>query len=221
MLDRIIRSPDQIRALHCALSKKLKRRTGKEREAGSVFNKRRDWFRNFTSSGGERLEAKRVDILARITKNWSISVEQTKALLACSTLWASCPALFWHGSSPDESVIRNCYNDLERMCEVDPLRRRILLITLSDQIEQFQQALREESTVRPSVCIPKTSSKRERPLLISALRSMTTQLWPNANPESQEKIRNRIKYYSRAGWKWKQLAHTGILLSFQDSTVKR
>jgi hypothetical protein len=161
-----------------------------------------------------------VNALARITKGWELSTAQTNALLACSTLWVSSPELFWHGGPPDRDVLRSCYNDLARMHEVDPLRRRLLLVTLSDQVQKFQRTLSGESKTTRRSPKANSNSKRERVFLPGALRSITMQLWPEASPENQGKVRSRIKDYSRAGWKWKQLAPVGMLLSFQDSTVK-
>lgn len=218
MLDRIILSPDQIGALHDALNKRLRRRRKKEHEIESALNKRRHWFQNFLSKSGERLKQKDVEELSRITKGWDLSESQVNALLACSTLWTSCPGLFWYGGSPDQNVLRSCFSDLERMSEVDPLRRRVLLITLSNQVQQF--ALHEEGQAGTRALKRKSSSKRQKSVLPAALRSMTNELWPNSSPENQERIKDKITHYSRAGWKWQQLAHTWLSLSFQDSTVR-
>lgn len=218
MLDKIIQAPDQISALHDALSKRLNRRA-KKQETETAFNKRRDWFRNFASRGGERLNGKGADALARITKDWELSENQINALLAYSTVWANCPEVFWHGGPPEQDILRNCFNDLERMREIDPLRRRILLITLSNQVQQYQRLICEErKDMRARK--PKTNSKRERQFLPAALRSLTRRLWPDLSLENQEKVKDRITNYSRAGWKWQQLAHVEMLLSLQDSTVK-
>lgn len=220
MLDKIIRSPDQIVALHAALGERLQRRTGKKSDLESAIKQRQNWFGSFRSSDNEPLRPKAVDALARITRDWGLFETQTNALLACSTLWASDPGLFWHGGPPDQDVLRSCYNDLERIHEIDPLRRRILMITLSNQVQQFQQKLREGGKTGRSSQKLKNNLKRDRALLPRALYCITKQLWPQTSSENQEKIRNRIKSYSRAGWKWKQLRPMGMLLSFQDSNMK-
>lgn len=221
MLDKIIQSPDQIAALHTALGKRLQRRTGKDADTESALKKRQSWFRTFRSIDGQALRPEGADALACITKDWELCETQTNALLACSTLWASDPGLFWHGGQPDQVVLRSCYNDLERIHEVDPLRRRLLMITLSEQVQNFQEKLREGSKAGKSPQKLKKNSKRDRVFLPGALHCITRQLWPETTPENQEKIRNRIKAYSRAGWKWRQLVPVGMLLSFHDSNMKR
>ncbi|KAJ6003596.1 hypothetical protein N7522_006449 [Penicillium canescens] len=218
VLESIIQRPDQIVALHEAFSKKLKCKPKTDSEL--ALNERENWFRNFSSIKGEKLKSKTAKTLAGLTRNWDLSTEQIEYLLVCSVLWAKSPGLFWTGAPPDGNITRRCYNDLEEIDELTPWRRRILLITLSRQVEQDQKNLQNtEPTGRKRARGTSDRHRRDQRFLPNAMRSLTQQIWPDLTTEKQQKIQDKLTRYSLAGWKWRQLNAEEMVLACQNINV--
>lgn len=222
MLQRIIQRPDQIVALHEAFSKKLKRKS-KKPNSELALNECENWFRNFSSIKGEKLKSTTASALARLTKNWGLSTEQIEYLLVCSVLWAKSPALFWTGALREENITRRCYNDLNEIDELAPLRRRILLITLSQQVQQSQQSQQNQPNAKPTgrkrARGTSDRHRRDQECLPNAMQCLTQQIWPDLPTEKQQKIQEKITRYSLAGWKWRQLKAREMVLAFQNINV--
>lgn len=216
MLQKIIQRPDQILALHEAFRKKLKRKS-KSLDSDLALNERENWFQRFSSVKGEKLKPTAASALARITRNWGLSTEQIEYLLVCSVLWTKSPDLFWTNALREENITRRCYNDLNEIDELSPLRRRILLITLSKQVQQSQQNQpNPEATGRKRARGTSDRHRRDQESLPNAMRSLTQQIWPDLPTEKQQKIQDKITRYSLAGWKWRQLKVREMVITFQN-----
>jgi hypothetical protein len=186
------------------------------------LKERENWFLNFSSTKGKKLKSTTANALARLTRNWDLSKEQIENLLVCSVLWAKHPGLFWTGGPSDENITRRCYNDLNSIDELFPLRRRILLVTLSQQVQQTQQAQpNTEPTGRKRSRGTTDWHRRDQEYLHNAMCSLTQQLWPDLTTEKQHMIQHKITRYSLAGWKWRQLKSTEMVLAFQNINVTR
>lgn len=163
--------------------------------------------------------------LTKITRNWALTEERVEALLLCSVLWSRCPQLFWDGDIPDQNIFRRCFVDLERIREIDPLRRKVLLIILSQRVQEEQRQLRingkrQRSRLKhPNANRP--DANRKRMFLPSSLRVIVQRLWPDADVAKQRKTKKSISLYSRFGWKWQHIEPQGIILSLPDSAAKR
>lgn len=223
VLERILQSSDQVTALYFALNSRLKR-LSKKRKPDPTYDKRHAWFQNFSSKDGVGLAPKDINTLSRITTCWELSEEQTKTLAACSVIWSKSPELFWHGDTADENLIRRCYNDLRRMEDVDPLRRRVILMILAQRLECEQDLLRskgQRARTRPRKKHNGGNRSRKRVLLPSAIDSLTKDLWPQLQPERRKSMRKRLAADSLHGWKWRQLSRTEMALSLQDAATKK
>ena len=139
-------------------------------------------------------------------------------------LWRVTPHLFCDGQAADPNVIKRCYNDLERIHNIDPTRQKVLLTTLPNAVEKEQKRLNEEERKR-------TRSRKERgmdtkscrnPILLTfALRSLTRKLWPNLDEKEQLRRRKSLSDNSLSGWKWRQLNYPELVLSLHNSAARR
>lgn len=213
-LKKILESPNQIGSLHTALIKKLRRR--KEQE--NSLTKRFQFFSNFKSPDGSRLNESQIAYLVSVTDKWELDEEGIKALQVCSLLWAENPRLFWDGEKLDSSIIRRSFYDLERMREIDPTKRKILLVALSREIEQEQHentgATRRQRPSRGNDCGRKGH-------LTSSLHRIFHQHYPGVEGEVKKERRKRFSIYSRYGWKWDQMVETEMILSLAHAPAKR
>nr|XP_001393299.2 hypothetical protein ANI_1_2598074 [Aspergillus niger CBS 513.88] len=185
-LKQISASKNQLLSLHRALVKNLK----KPSKSDPSISERRTWFSNFISCSGNKLSQNEVEDLTAITKHWALG--DTRCLKACAELWAIRPHLFCDGETPDKDVVRRCYNDLERMEDLDPTRRKALLVTLSRKVYERQEQLCD-------IC---------------------SQLWDDPK-KIQDIRRKRLARYSLFGWKWNRLTHAELILSFTQASAKR
>lgn len=162
--------------------------------------------------------------LTSITRNWALSEEKVDSLASCSLLWLSCPALFWDGNNTNSDMIRHCFDDLERIREIQPLRRKTILTILSEyvdtEIEQMRKSgKRQRHRYHPNADAP--CAFRGQTLLPTSLRSIVRRLWPEAHPEEHKKLKRMLSKYSRYGWKWQQVQPRGMILSLPDCAAKR
>lgn len=214
-MKQISASKNQLLSLHRALVKNLK----KPSKSDPSISERRTWFSNFISCSGNKLSQNEVEDLTAITKHWALG--DTRCLKACAELWAIRPHLFCDGETPDKDVVRRCYNDLERMEDLDPTRRKALLVTLSRKVYERQEQLC--STPRARKRCRKTQSdhdSRSSTFLTSALGDICSQLWDDPK-KIQDIRRKRLARYSLFGWKWNRLTHAELILSFTQASAKR
>ncbi|KAJ5500615.1 hypothetical protein N7453_009666 [Penicillium expansum] len=215
------RIPRQITALHQIFASNLKRTIRDD----SALSERRSWFKNFSSQSGENLNEKQVNKLTNITKNWALSEERVEALLLCSVLWSSCPQLFWDGDIRERNIFRRCFVDLERIREIDPLRRKVLLIILSQHVQEEQRQWRingkRQRSRSKNLNANLPEANRNRMFLLSSLRIIAQRFWPDADVAKQRKTKKALSLYSRFGWRWQHIEPQGIILSLPDSAAKR
>ncbi|KEY83598.1 hypothetical protein BA78_8605, partial [Aspergillus fumigatus] len=220
-LRRILESPNQIAALHRAFSKRLKRSKGSD----TLSSEQHTFFTQFVSPDGGRLSDAQIHHLVSFTKFWELGEESVNDLKIRSLLWTARPELFWDGGTPDMNIIRRCYNDLERMTGVDPLKRKVLLVIFSQTVQEEQRRLREEQRRQRSRKrkIPGSDASdygRDAILLTASLRTLSCRLWPDLKGDDEKKQRKSFSAYSLAGWKWQQLQYIEMILSLQHSPVK-
>lgn len=217
----ILASPAQIAALHQTFASNLKR----PRRDDAASSDRHVWFQSFSTQQGHRLKEGQVNKLTAITKNWAFPEERVNTLLSCALLWYSCPALFWNGNPPNGDIFRRCFEDLERIREIDPLRRKILLVILSERVQQEQHQMRIDGKRQRSrsklVEADTRQVCRKRVLLPTSLRSIMRKTWPNIDVAKQKRVKKMISLYSRFGWKWQQIRPVEMILSLPDSAAKR
>lgn len=121
-------------------------------------------------------------------------------------------------------MIRYCFDDLERIREIQPLRRKTILTILSEyvdaEVEQMRKSgKRQRHRYPPNADAP--CAFRGQTLLPTSLRSIVRRLWPEAHPEEHKKLRRMLSKYSRYGWKWQQVQPRGMILSLPDCAAKR
>lgn len=214
-LKQISESDNQLLSLHQALVRKLK----KPSKGDTSISERQTWFSNFISHEGKRLPDKEVKDLASITKHWALG--NIRCLEYCAELWAKWPYLFCDGERPDEDVIRRCYSDLERMREIDPTRRKVLLVTLSRQVRQKQEQILSDPKARKRCRKQQIGhSTRSSTRLTSALGEGVSQVWDDPE-ERQDERRKTLSRYSLWGWKWERLTHRELILSLTHATATR
>lgn len=221
MVRSILASPAHIAVLHQTFASNLRR----PRRDDPASSDRRVWFRSFSTQQGHRLDEGQVNKLTSITKNWALPEERVDTLLSCSLLWSCCPALFWNGNPRERDVFRRCFEDLERIREIDPLRRKILLLILSERVQQEQHQMRidgKRQRSRPKLVEADNQQIcRRRVLLPTSLRSIICKTWPDIDVAKQMKVKKMISLYSRFGWKWQQIRPVEMVLSLPDSAAKR
>lgn len=160
-----------------------------------------------------------IEYLVSVTAKWELDEEDIKILRVCSLLWAENPRLFWDGEKRDCSIIQRSFYDLERMREIDPTRRKILLVTLSREIEHEQHQAHEP----PRRQRPGRDRDRGRKgiHLTSSLHKIFHQHYPSLDGRVKDERRKRFAIYSRHGWKWDQMVETEMILSLAHVPVKR
>jgi hypothetical protein len=203
----ILESPDQIQSLYRALAERLTRR---KREDNSYSN-RHTFFSEFRGSKGEHLCTTQVKDLVSLTRDWGLNIEDVERLSTCALIWSVTPEAFWIGDQPDKDLIQRCLNDLERINKVDPLKRKVILVTLSGEIEQERVRISNERNGR--VTSRKRKRKRadkcgRREFLTTAIQSIAQQRYSNAGGDHAKHIRADSSY----GWKWEQLRPIEIIL---------
>ncbi|KAL2786385.1 hypothetical protein BJX66DRAFT_32742 [Aspergillus keveii] len=220
-LKSILDSEDQILSLYNAFSRKLRKRKACNASSPGQFS----WFEGYTSPEGGTLSKKQVGNLARITARWELKDEDIRDLKICLLLWKLAPHIFCDGERADLNVIRRCYNDLERMRAVDPTRRKVLLMLLSDMVEKEQKNLENEQQKRKRSRRQQkkdTEDYARNPIfLTSALRTLSRNLWPGLDEQELKRRRKLLSEYSRDGWKWRHLRCPEIILSLHNSAAKQ
>ncbi|EQL35915.1 hypothetical protein BDFG_02516 [Blastomyces dermatitidis ATCC 26199] len=167
-------------------------------------------------SSGKWLSKKQVDDLVLITKHWALKPKAIKCLKTVCLVWSVNPQDFCEGVALDSSIIRRCYNDLIRIRD-DSSRRIVLLVVMSEKVEEAQQYIHAKKSIRNRSRTKKSAediSLRNTELLTSSLRDLTKQLWGDLKEEEEkQQKRNNISLFSRYGWKWGRLKHVAITLS--------
>jgi hypothetical protein len=217
-LKQISESEDQLLSLHQALVKKLKRTS----KSDASLIERQTWFSNFISHDQKRLSDGKAKELASVTRRWALTPAEIECIEALAGVWAKYPSLFCEGQAPDKEVIRRCYNDLERMEDHDLTRRKVLLVTLSRQVEERQSQLLLDPTQKTRKRCRKSLDRDTRSctLLNIAIRDICSRLWNEAE-DDQDARRQRLGRYSLFGWKWDRLAHRELILSLTQVNAKR
>ena len=182
---------------------------------------RRLWFRNFRSRDGGGLTDTQADKLTTLTKNWALPENKITALLSCSILWVSCPALFWEGGRQGSNLLRRCVDDLERLEEIDPIKRRLILIVLSERVEQERKRMLHAKKRQRSSAKPKQQAHRTKTMLSPSLHSIVQEAWPDAGIKKQAEIKTALARHSHYGWKWQQIMPSGLLLSIPPCSTRR
>lgn len=203
----------------------MKRLRRKGHDASSA--RRHDFFSRFRARNGDGLSEDQVNRLVSLTRRWDLSEDSLKALKVCSLLWTAKPCLFWHGKKPDRNVLLRSFDDLERMREVDPARRKFLLVTLSRQVVEEQGrshraniAAKKRERSRPTAGRRTSYTVRNPLLLTSSLRALCQRFWPTLGKSAHNERKKRISAYSLWGWKWDQLNYVEMILSLSQAPTK-
>ncbi|EEQ83379.2 uncharacterized protein BDCG_00184 [Blastomyces dermatitidis ER-3] len=174
-LSNIRQSPNQLSSLRRALLKRPKR--------DETYSKRHSWCSQFRSQSGKWLSKKQVDDLSAYAVVWSVD-----------------PQDFCEGVALDSSIIRRCYNDLIRIRD-DSSGRIVLLIVMSEKVEEAQQYIHAKKSIRNRSRTKKSAediSLRNTEILTSSLRDLTKQLWGDLEEEEEkQQKRNNISLFSR------------------------
>lgn len=214
---RILESPDSISALHRTFASHLKRTSRVDLSSQD----RRQWFQRFSSQRENCFDDQQLDKLTAVTRNWALPDEKSDALVSCSLLWASSPHLFWQGQSPKSHMLQRCLDDLDRIKEIDPLRRKVILTILSECVSCEQEQMRSCGKRQRSRASKDNGMHRGQILLPTSLRSIVRRLWPGVSHEEQRKLKRKLSFGSRYGWKWQQIRSPGMILSLPDCSTKR
>lgn len=193
------------------LRRSLAPRKGRKRHDLSS-DARAAWFTSYRSQDDAALSAEEVLSLVSLTSHWDLENSAVQTLETVATLWCRCPFIFW-GEKCGNNIILKAFNDLRN----DPIRRKVILTTLSEYVEEHQKNIPRELWERE---ISKPDSEREsRPAfcLKASLGHLSRSLWPHAKDEEEKKNRTRLADFSLWGWKWRQLEHPGFILSISDT----
>lgn len=213
LIQRIRGLPDLVDFLRRGLTPRNRR---KRKKNDVSFQEREAWFKSYTYKEGSTLPEEEVQELVSLTCDWELEESQVQALQDIASLWISCPYIFW-GLGNCENTILRAFNDLRN----DHIRRKVLLATLSEYVEEQQKSIPHDSwqtykgksdsecEARPSFCLRKS------------LGHITRLLWPHADDDAKEKNRTWLALYSLKGWKWRQLEHPGFILSISDTPHTR
>ncbi|CAG8350210.1 unnamed protein product [Penicillium salamii] len=222
ILRDVLKSPGRINSLHGIFVKRLR---SKGHDTSSA--RRHDFFSGFRARDGDGLSEDQVNRLVSLTRRWDLSEDSLKALKVCSLLWTAKPCLFWHGKKPDKNVLLRSFDDLERMREVDPARRKCLLVTLSRQVVEEQGrchraniAAKKRERNRPTAGRRTSYTVRNPLLLTSSLRALCQRFWPTLDKSAHNDRKRRISAYSLWGWKWDQLTYVEMILSLSQAPTK-
>jgi hypothetical protein len=98
------------------------------------------------------------------------------------------------------------------MVNLDPIRRKVLLITLSFHVEERQKRLLPNAEW-DNASLSDSQSLRPSIFFESSLKELTRQLWPDVTGPEERKNRTLLAEYSRWGWKWRQLEYSSMVLS--------
>jgi hypothetical protein len=177
------------------------------------------WFEEF-SKDGEKLSEQQVKSLAYITRDWKLGEKEILVLSICAKLWYEHPYLFCDGPRPVRNIILRCCNDLQRMRETDPTRRKVLLIILSGEVEREQHNICKDGTKRWRPRSKKSECCRESSFVTSSLRALSLRLWIEVGESERKKCTEWLSKDSRYGCKWRNLRRLPIILSLHHARSK-
>lgn len=141
-------------------------------------------------------------------------------------MWEVYPQIFWYGKKPDSDEIIRCYfEDLERMREVDPIKRKVLLFMLAEDVENEQLRISREVKGRRRLQSYKQTendtSYSRAPLLRAAFDKLCLRLWPGLGSHEKRYKKAWLSKYSRHGYKWRKLRHISLALSLPHINANR
>lgn len=136
----IIDSPYQIKSLYTTFANRLR----KAKKKDISLEARYQFFSEFVSSGGLQLLYADTRALASVTRHWELTEDNVKVLEIFSHLWKENPRFFWEGHEADQNIIRRCINHLENIRKIEPIKRKVLLIMLSQEVQERQKQISTE-----------------------------------------------------------------------------
>lgn len=170
------------------------------------------------------MSSKHIDDLVHVTKNWGLNTERVQILKEFAKIWHVRPALFWF-SVPDDNSTRRCIEELERIQEIDPSRRKAFLIILAQDVENERNRLNDT---------PRAKKRRKRrlkqtqsscydraPDLRMSIQSLCSSLYPCIGEDQQKIKQAKIATHSRYGWKWSRLMPVSTILSLPQVNTRR
>ncbi|KAE8351194.1 hypothetical protein BDV28DRAFT_137604 [Aspergillus coremiiformis] len=217
-LKKIIQSSDHIASLKEVFSTFFK----KVRAPDTLEDQRRDFFAKFSTAKGT-LSSREIDDLVSITRHWHLGPERVQVLKKFAELWHTHPALFWF-SVPDDNSTRRCIEELERMQETDPSRRKAILVILSQDIERERErisTLSRRKTRKPNKQTDEDSSYARAPDLRRSVNNICSRLYPLITQDQKSAKKTRIAMNSRYGWKWSRLSPVSSILSLPQANTRR
>lgn len=138
--------------------------------------------------------------LTRLTKAWKLPETKITALLSYTILWAGFPELFWEGGGWGDNIFRHYLSDLWQLKEIDPLKRRLILIFLSECVEVRRKKMLDTGKRSRSRAKLKQQVSQPKPMLLSTLHSIVQEAWPDASIKQAE-IKSVLARHSHYGWK--------------------
>ncbi|CRG92837.1 Phosphoenolpyruvate carboxylase [Talaromyces islandicus] len=187
----------------------------RSRRQDASFEQRFTWFKNYTSEKGKKLCKSEAKDLASLTRKWNLEESVVHTLHISVSLWTKFPFLFWDGEQPHDDIIRRSFDDLQRMVNIDPIKRKVLLATLSSHVEERQREVFPNAEWEDT-SLSDSQWRRPSCFLESSLIELTKQLWPDITGPEERKKRTWLANFSRWGWKWMRLENPGMVLSLSS-----
>ncbi|OJD24848.1 hypothetical protein ACJ73_03783 [Blastomyces percursus] len=180
---------------------------------------REKFFQQFRWKG-QSLSEVQVTSLAAATKNWELNDNDLEELKKSANTWASTPEKFFDSETTNLSgrleLIAFCFNDTEQIEEVNPTRRKINLIIMSEQIRQEVEYQCSKHKINHRAT---TDPQKPLTLMSKVLSSITDTFGPLSQNERKKKHR-KLKKQSRGGSSWARIEPRWMVLALKNAAVK-
>lgn len=175
------------------------------------------WFKSFRSTKNGTLSDEQVARLASLTQHWALSPEDSESLARNARTWISDPTEFWGSTSHSMGLIQRCLSDVESLEDrkkLNPIRRRIILIIVSERIQKETMRLQAEGSAkrRQRQCIMKGNFTKYISRAVKNVIEREHHPKGLSDDEMKETSRKVIRM-ARYGGKWLLLEDTEALLA--------
>lgn len=206
-VQQIRTSPDPVGFLRKLLAPRKKK-------PDHSLERRVAWFKDYRSGDGDALLDKDAYSLATLTRGWDWE-RPLEELTVTAVLWFNFPFIFWEGQAPHVNKIQSTINLIKHKTDTDETQKKVLLVTLSEDVEGKQKELFPEDWKQTTT----SDCRRPHTSLKESLTRLVRELWPDGDNDGDGRV--WLTEHSLWGWKWRQLDHPGIILSLSRILAMR